>query len=102
MPRMDSISSVACGGHSSTAARSNAALNEPARRLPAIPTIRTDSQKARGVAAHDLALIGSRNASRAADELDRVLHPHVVGVVGTEHHLAGAVAVDHVLQHGAV
>src|SRR5258708_22010042 len=40
MPRIDSISSVAPGGHSSTAARSSAALNEPLRRLPAIPTIR--------------------------------------------------------------
>src|SRR5258708_12757993 len=40
MPRIDSISGVAPGGHSSTAARSSAALNEPLRRLPAIPTIR--------------------------------------------------------------
>src|ERR1700682_2192671 len=40
MPRIDSISSVAPAGHSSTAARSSAELNEPLRRLPAIPTIR--------------------------------------------------------------
>src|SRR5688500_2247168 len=40
MPRIDSTSSFACAGHASTAARSSAALNEPARRLPAIPTIR--------------------------------------------------------------
>src|SRR5688572_27869925 len=40
MPRIDSISSVASRGHSSCAARSSAALNEPLRRLPAIPMIR--------------------------------------------------------------
>src|SRR5882672_7893556 len=40
MPRIDSSSSVALAGHSSSAARSSAALNEPLRRLPAIPTIR--------------------------------------------------------------
>src|SRR5207237_10123390 len=40
MPRIDSISRIAPGGHSSRAARSSAALNEPLRRLPAIPTIR--------------------------------------------------------------
>src|SRR3954468_21553412 len=40
MPRMDSMSSVVPAGHSSCAARSSAALNEPLRRLPAIPTIR--------------------------------------------------------------
>src|SRR5260221_9658850 len=40
MPRIDSISSVAPGGHSWAAARSSAALTEPLRRLPAIPTIR--------------------------------------------------------------
>src|SRR3954465_10740800 len=40
MPRMDSMSSIVPAGHSSCAARSSAALNEPLRRLPAIPTIR--------------------------------------------------------------
>src|SRR3954469_15266266 len=40
MPRIDSISRLVPAGHSSCAARSRAGLNEPLRRLPAIPTIR--------------------------------------------------------------
>src|SRR5712692_6613020 len=39
MPRIDSMSMVDPAGHSSTAARSSAALNEPLRRLPAMPMI---------------------------------------------------------------
>src|SRR5580700_5969595 len=38
MPRMLSISSVACAGMSLVAARSSAALYEPRRRLPEIPS----------------------------------------------------------------
>src|SRR5256884_9866301 len=111
MPRMDSISSVAAGGHSSTAARSSAALKDPVRRLPVIPTMRmfwilplpcADLEKPRGVAAHDAILVGLRNPRRPADEIDRVLHPHVVGIVGPEHHVIGAVTLDQVLQHAAV
>src|SRR5207249_5459135 len=48
MPRMVSTSSVALAGHSSTAARRSAALNDPLRRLPAIPTIRISFSFARG------------------------------------------------------
>src|SRR5438105_15629546 len=108
---MDSISSVAAGGHSSTAARSSAALNEPVRRLPAIPTMRmsgmlslrwADLEKPGGVAAHDQVLVRFRNPRGAANEIDRMLHAHVVGIVGTQHHMICTVAVDQVLQHGAV
>src|SRR3954466_8889672 len=102
MPRIDSIASAACFGHSSTAARSSAALNEPARRLPAIPTICTDPKQASGVAAHDLALVRSGKAFGPADEIDRMLHPHVVRIVGAEHHVVGAIALDHVPEHRLV
>src|SRR5262245_12023309 len=102
MPRIDSISSVACAGHSSAAARSSAALNEPPRRLPAIPTMRTDSEEACGVPAHYLGLVRRGNAACAPDEVDRVLHAHIVGVVGAEHDMLCSIALHHVLQHGAI
>src|SRR5213592_1737647 len=54
------------------------------------------------VASHDLSFLKRGQLPDSADESHRVLHAHVVGVVGAEQDVIGAEALDQVMEHAAI
>src|SRR2546426_3069654 len=69
---------------------------------PPCAVIVINLQQASGVASHDLPFLKRGQLPDSADESHRVLHAHVVGVVGAEQDVIGAEALDQVMEHAGI
>src|SRR3989441_1067210 len=69
---------------------------------PPCAVIVINLQQAGCVTSHDLPFLKRGQLLDSADESHRVLHAHVVGVVGAEQDVIGAEALDQVMEHAGI